>query len=64
MALVNGFLHGARVNPRLLEKVVTALVYLGNPYVQYFDHQAAGGWDDGIEVIEAVRLPGQSADRC
>jgi hypothetical protein len=64
MDLVDGFLRGARVNPRLLEKVVTALVYLRNPYDQYFDDQAAGGWDDDIEVIEAVRLPGRSADRC
>jgi hypothetical protein len=41
----------------VLRDVVTALVYLRNPYDQYFDVQAAGGWDDDLEVIRKVKLP-------
>jgi hypothetical protein len=57
MNLVEEFLDGADVPRELLVEVVEALVYLRNPYDQYFDDQAAGGWDDDIEVIRAVRLP-------
>jgi hypothetical protein len=57
LALVDAQVRGATVRRDLLRNVVTALVYLRNPYDQYFDVQAAGGWDDDLDVIRAVRLP-------
>lgn len=57
LALVNAHARGDTVRRGLLRDVVTALVYLRNPYDQYFDVQAAGGWDDDLEVIRAVRMP-------
>ncbi len=57
LALVNAHARGATVRRGVLRDVVTALVNLRNPYDQYFDVQAAGGWDDDLDVIRAVRMP-------
>jgi hypothetical protein len=57
LTLVDAYTRGANVKRVVLRDVVTALVYLRNPYDQYFDVQAAGGWDDDLEVIRKVKLP-------
>ena len=57
LALLDAHARGDTIRRGLLREVVTALVYLRNPYDQYFDVQAAGGWDDDLEVIRAVGMP-------
>lgn len=47
----------APIDRRLLRMAVTPLVYLRNPYDEFFDHRAAGGFDDDIAVLNrAARL--------
>jgi len=57
VCLIERHLTRSPVNSKLLKEIDAALVYLRNPYDQYFDDQAAGGWDDDIEVIQSVKLP-------
>jgi uncharacterized membrane protein YkvA (DUF1232 family) len=49
-ALLDVVING-RCRPRDLLKIVTALVYLRNPFDEHFDTQAVGGFDDDIAVI-------------
>jgi len=57
LGVVDGHLSGAIVRKSALKSIVTALLYLRNPYDQYFDTQAVGGWDDDVEVLRSVRVP-------
>jgi len=44
-------LSGQSVPRHLLLKAVTVLAYLRNPYDEFFDNQAAGGFDDDIAMF-------------
>ncbi len=51
IARVENDRRGRRLGLRVLRRIVTALVYLRNPYDEHFDTQSAGGFDDDIDVI-------------